>query len=179
MKQISTLLLCLVTYVVTGQAEEKPKEPQYSNTERFSIQSGKLIQKEYSFVSEVKKCTIQILTVKNLITGDSMKAVNLEYMYRGQYTSDTKSATLDSDELDALIESLKVVTEKIKEPVPSTVVEITFTSRSGFKAGCFNLRGKWLVYVRLEQFDTNSVVYMDEEDLGWLVRILGRAKERL
>jgi hypothetical protein len=182
MKQIVLFTLIFSTSLFQCYAQsskEISSEKNQSNAEIFSSRSGTLIQKEFEDIGTIKKCKIQVAKYQDLINGLKSNAVRFEYEYHSTYTSDTKIATLDPDEIDGLIKSLKLIGEKIFPTNPVNYTEVSFKSRSGFAAGCFSGKDKWSTYMKLEQFDTNSYVFMDKEDITQLLTLLEQAKARL
>lgn len=176
-----TLLIIIVSLTAInlsyGQNETKSKE--VSNAEKFSDKSGTLIQKEFLDVGDLKKCKIQIAKYEDLISSQKTNAVRFEFDYVSSYSSDTKLALLDTDEIDGLIKSLKLIQEKVL-PVPATnYTEVSYRSRSGFEAGCFSKKDSWSIYLKLERFDSKSYIFLDKDDLPKLLTLLESAKAKL
>lgn len=176
---IAAFVLC--TNVSFGQAETKAKEldKEISNAEKFSDKAGTLMQKEFIDVGELKRCKIQIAKFTDLISDQKTSAVRFEYSYVSSYSSDTKLALLDLDEVDALINSLKLVQEKVLPTVSTSYTEVSYRSRSGFQAGCFSKKDSWTIFMKLERFDGNSYVFLNKEDLPKLLEIVTQAKSKL
>lgn len=160
-----------------GQTETKAKE--VSNAEKFTDKSGTLIQKEFSDVGDLKKCKIQIAKFEDLISNQKTSAVRFEYDYVSSYSSDTKLALLDADEIDGLIKSLKLIQEKVLPVSATNYTEVSYRSRSGFEAGCFSKKESWNIYLKLERFDSKSYVFLDKDDLPKLLALLETAKSKL
>lgn len=95
------------------------------------------------------------------------------------YSTDTKSAMLDADEIDGLMKSIKLIQEKVLVTTPATYTEVNYRSRSGFEAGCFTSKGSWSCYLKLEKFDGKSYVWINTEDLANLYSILEQAKTKM
>ncbi len=125
---IAAFVLC--TNVSFGQAETKAKEldKEISNAEKFSDKAGTLMQKEFIDVGELKRCKIQIAKFTDLISDQKTSAVRFEYSYVSSYSSDTKLALLDLDEVDALINSLKLVQEKVLPTVSTSLLKYSYRS---------------------------------------------------
>lgn len=176
-----SFVFVIFSIVVIAQqpAAKQLKEQEVSNAEKFSDRAGTLIQKEFIDIGELKKCEVQVAKFTDMINGQKSSAVRFEYEYRSSYTSDTKLALLDEDEIDGLIKSLKIIQEKIIPSVASNYTEVNFRSRSGFQAGCFSKKDSWSAFIKLERFDSNSYVFMEKEDLTKLLDLLLKAKEKL
>ena len=105
--------------------------------------------------------------------------MRFEYESVGKYSTDTKSALLDADEIDGLIKSVKIMQEKIFPSLTSNYTEVSFKSRGGFDAGCYWSKGNWSTYLKLEKYDKDSYVFLDKEDFQILLKLLEQAKARL
>lgn len=176
------LILALVTMTRVSFAQQvtnKAKEQEVSNAEKFSERAGTLVQKEFVNVGVLKKCDIQVAKFTDLIGGQKSSAVRFEYEYKGSYSSDTKVALLDEDEIDGLIKSIKIIQEKVLPTTATNYTEVNFRSRSGFTAGCFSKKESWTAFIKLERFDSNSYVFMDKEDLNQLLALLQQAKSQM
>lgn len=181
MKKIVLILTLITTTSISfaQQAASKAKEQEVSNAEKFSERAGTLVQKEFLDVGVLKKCEIQVAKFTDLISGQKSSAVRFEYEYKSSYSSDTKVALLDEDEIDGLIKSIKIIQEKILPTIAVNYTEVNFRSRSGFIAGCFSKKESWTAFVKLERFDSNSYVFMDKEDLSQLLTLLQQAKSKM
>ena len=178
MKKIALTILCILFLNMTQAQQAINKEK--SNTELFNEKSGKLIQREFINVGVLKKMRIMIFALKDLIDNSSSSALRLEYDSYSSLGSDTKIAILDKDEVDGLIKSLRIIQEKIFPTSPENYTEVTFKSRGGFEAGCFqDAKKKWSVYLKLERFDGKSTVYMESSDMTELISLIEQVKLKL
>lgn len=166
-----------MTSTVFGQTS---KDKEMSNTERFSERSGLLIKKEFADVGEIKKCRIQTMTVTDLVSNESRKALRFEYDYRPfSGLASTKIATLDNDEVDGLDKTLRFVKEKVLGQSPTLYTEYNYTSKGGFGAGCFYSKGKWSIFLKLEKYDSNSYIFLDPENLDQLITFIDFVKGKM
>lgn len=180
MKKIQLIFaLIAITLYSFGQQAAKAKEQEVSNAEKFSERAGSLVQKEFIDIGTLKKCDIQVAKFTDLISGQKSSAVRFEYEYKSSYSSDTKIAMLDEDEIDGLMKSIKIIQEKVLPTSTTNYTEVNFRSRSGFAAGCFSKKNSWTTFMKLEKFDSNSYVWMEKEDLAQLLSLLLQAKEKL
>ncbi|WP_394775436.1 hypothetical protein [Flavobacterium sp.] len=176
MKNYKVILTIFLIISNISFAQISTKEKEISNAEKFTDKSGTLIQKEFIDIGDLKKCKIQTAKFTDLITTQKTSAVRFEYNYISSYSTDNKLALLDSDEIDGLIKSLKLIQEKILPTVPTNYTEISFRSRSGFEAGCFSKKESWDIYLKLERYDGKSYVFLNKEDLPKLLSLLEQAK---
>jgi hypothetical protein len=178
-KTIITLATLFAVVASFSQQVAKAKEQEVSNAEKFSERSGTLVQKEFIDIGTLKKCEIQVAIFTDLISGQKSSAVRFEYESKSSYSSDTKVAILDEDEIDGLIKSIKIIQSKVLPSKASNYTEVNFRSRSGFSAGCFSKKDTWTTFMKLEKYDSNSYVFMEAEDLAELLKILEASKLKL
>lgn len=152
-----------------------------SQTEEFSSQTGSLFQKEFVDVGRVKGLKIQIQRTTDLLSKRSVNGIRFEYDYVTSYGSDTKISVIDKDEIVALETSLLMIKSTIMPSAMPNYTEVTFTSRSGLQAGCFNQAGTadWTPYVKVEKLDSKSYVLLKAEDLDQLIALIQAAKTQL
>lgn len=135
MKMVIKIIFILFVFNISF-AQEKINV--LSNAEIFSSQAGTLIEKEFLDIGRINKTTeIKILKITDMISGDSIKSLRITTDVTGSYSTETKIAQLDSDEIDGLIKSLIIIKENVFNTNASNYTEITFKSRSGFEAGCY------------------------------------------
>lgn len=177
MRKLLFPLLALITMLSTNA--QTTKENEQSNAEKFSARSGTLMRKEFSEIGNLKRCKIQVLYYTDLITNSKQTALKFEYEVASTYSTDTKVAILDTDEIDGLMKSIKILQEKVIVNIPSNYTEAYYRSRSGFEAGCFVSKGSWSCYLKLEKYDGKSYVWLDKEDLPALYTLLEQAKLKM
>ncbi len=178
-KLLITMILTVFFFTVVAQQAAKTKEHEISNAEKFSDRSGSLIQKEFIDIGSLDQCKIQVAKFTDLMNGQKSSAVRFEYEYKSSYSSGTKLALLDADEIDGLIKSIKIIQEKVLPISASNYTEVNFSSRSGFSAGCFSKKDTWTTFMKLEKYDSNSYIFMEKDDLEKLLTILEQAKAKL
>jgi len=175
MKKLLIVLMSIMAFTVSyGQTDTKEKE--LSNAEKFSSKSGTLIEKEFIDVGTLKKAEIKVIHYTDLISNESVSALRFEYEVAGSYSSDTKIASLDADEIDGLIKSIKMMQEKVFTSTPTNYTEVTYKSRGGFEAGCYWSKGDWSTYLKLEKYDGKSYVFLKKDDFPELLTLLEKAK---
>lgn len=174
MKKLVISTIVLLTYIVTwGQKEN------ISNSEVFSSQSGTLIEKEFIDIGKISKTEVQILKITDMISGASIKSLRITTEVKSSYSTDTKIAQLDSDEIDGLIKSLSIIEESIFGTIAPNYTEVTFKSRTGFEAGCFWSRKSWSTYLQVEKNDRKSMVHLNKDDFNAFLDLLVLAKSKI
>ena len=91
---------CLFSLQIYAQTPAKEKEQ--SNAEAFSAKAGTLMQKEFVEIGTIKKAKVQVLYYTDLISNTKTNALKFEYDVVSSYSTDTKVAILDVDEIDVL-----------------------------------------------------------------------------
>lgn len=151
-----------------------------SNAELFSSKAGTLIEKEFIDIGKIGKTEIQILKITDMIDGESICSLRISQEVKDTYSSDTKIAQLDSDEIDGLIKSMNIIKESVFGVNPPNYTEITFRSRSGFEAGCFwSSKVAWSTYLQIKRNDRNSMVFLKRADFDELLILLEIAKNKI
>lgn len=174
-KSIYLFIITLLCMSLSAQTKEK----ELSNAEVFSAKAGTLMQKEFVEIGTLKKCKIQVVYFTDLISNTKQSALKFEYDYVSSYTTDTKAALLDPDEVDGLMKSIKVMQDKVIPNIPVNYTEVYYRSRGGFEGGCFTSKGTWSTYLKLEKFDGKSYVFLNIDDLTTLYTYLEQAKSKL
>lgn len=174
-KIILSLAIVLISLSVYSQSKDK----ELSNAEVFSAKSGVLMQKEFVEIGTLKRCKIQVVYFTDLISNTKQSALKFEYEVASTYSSDTKAATLDPDEVDGLMKSIKLMQDKVIPTTPANYTEVNYRSRGGFEAGCYTSKGTWSTYLKLEKYDGKSYVFLNIEDLATLYSYLEQAKLKL
>lgn len=178
MKTKAILLLILI-FLSVSIVFSQTKEQELSNAEKFSGKAGTLIQKEFIDIGEIKGAKIKVIHYSDLIGETKTSSLRFESESVGKYTSSSKIAVLDSDEIEGLIKSIKIIQEKVFPSTPSSYSEVTFRSRGGFEAGCYWGKDKWETYLKLEKYDKDSYVFLGVEDFPALLALLEAAKLKL
>jgi hypothetical protein len=177
MKRMISVLVATVIGM-HGFAQQN-NEKELSNAEQFSATSGTLIQKVFYAIGELKDCELQVIEYTDLISNAKQKALKLSYDVVSSYSTDTKAAVLDTDEIEGLMKSIKLMQEKVMLTVPTEYTEVSFKSRGGFEAGCFVSKGAWSSYLKLEKYDNKSYVWIKNDDLTALYDLLSQAKLKM
>jgi hypothetical protein len=178
MKRTGLFMLSLLIFsTVIGQLKESPK----SKTDIFSEKAGTLIQTETVPIASIKKLSVKVVHLTDLISGNKIAAVKLETTYSNSLGSDTKVGTIDQDEIADVLKSLIVIQDKLNgQPTIST--DLIYTTRGGVEIGCFTGDDKkltWNLYLKVEKYDGNSYVFLDKDQVRPLVEALQAAKEKL
>lgn len=179
---MKTLTSIIIGLLLSCFAYSQAKiEKQTTAAEQFSATAGTLIEKQFVDIGKVKGVSVQIMKIKDLNTGVSKTALRFEYDYKSSYTSDTKVATLDLDEIDGLLKSMTNLKTTVFSSTRDVYTEVTFRSRTGFEAGAYYDvdKAKWVAYVKLEKFDGNSEVFLNTDDFTSMLSLVEQAKAKM
>lgn len=177
MKFTITTAVFLVSLQLFAQTPAKEKE--LSNAEVFSAKAGALMQKEFVEIGTIKKAKIQVLYYTDLISNTKTNALKFEYDVASTYSTDTKVAILDVDEIDGLMKSIKLMQDNVMLTIPANYTEVYYRSRGGFECGCFTSKGAWSCYLKLEKYDGKSYVWLESADLTVVYGFLEQANAKM
>jgi hypothetical protein len=173
----------LLSFLNSAPAFGQTKEKLLTEAEQFSSQAGTLIERQFIEIGKVKGIEVKVLKYQDLNSGLGKSALRFEFQYRSTnaYTTDTKVASLDVDEIEGLIKSIKNLQASVFPTTRTVYTEITFRSRTGFEAGAyFSLeKGRWSAYLQLERFDKNSLVFLTTDDFSALLDLIEQAKAKM
>jgi len=172
-------LMIVLAYVGSTFCQEAEKEKSKSEVAAFSAQDGVLLQKEFIDVGIFNKCKVQTVIFTDLLAGSKRTGLRLEYEVKGSYRTDTKIVMLDPEEVDALIESMKIIENQILPSRKTSYTEVAYTSRDGFQAGCFWSDGKWSAFLKLKRFDNDSYVWFKATEIPALLALLEEVRVEL
>jgi len=132
-------------------------------------------------IGKVKGVEVKVLIYKDLNSGTSKSALRFEYEYKSSYSTDSKIASLDADEIDGLVKSIKNQQTNVFPTTREIYTEVTYRSRTEFEAGAYYSpdKGKWTTYVQLEKYDRNSLVFLTPEDFVTLLAFIEQAKLKM
>jgi hypothetical protein len=173
--------LLVISIIITSLFNSfgQTKEQEISKADKFSSKAGTLIEKEFIDVGSVNKAKIRVIHYKDFISNDVLSAVRFELEVTSSISTDTKIASLDSDEIEGLIKSIKIMEDNVFNSKPTNYKEVTFKSRGGFESGCFWSKGEWSTYLKLEKFDNKSYVFLKRNEYPELLSLIEKAKSML
>ena len=153
------LLFIVIMLFAANVFSQKEKAKEQSNADIFSAKEGSLIQKEFIQIGSLKGIKLSIMYITDLKTNEKLNALRFEYEYSGSYSTTTKIAVLDVDEVSALQTSIKFITDKIFPTAAQNYTEVAFKSRGGFEAGCYSKEDSWKTYLQLDKYDSKSLFF--------------------
>lgn len=174
-------ILMLVSGPLCAQdLKDKAAATPSSEADIFSAQAGTLIEKQFAEIGSVRGVQVKVLRLTDIISGKKVSSLRFEYAVKGNYTTDTKIAALDSDEIDGLIKSINTLESKVFTTQRDVYTEVTFQSRSGFQCGAYYEveKNEWKPYLQIEKYG-KSTVFITKIDLIQLLGLVEEAKKKM
>lgn len=182
MKKIILFFLLLLSANFTAIAQEKQNnEPESkSNSVAFLAKDGTLIQKDFYQIAAIKGVGCEVLIIKDLISNKKIGCLRLKTTYYSSYST-TYIGTLDADEIDACVQSLQYIKEKLIPSTPETYTEVEYKTRDGVKIGayCEGGQNKWTVYVQTKSYTNRSEEFLDSSNIDKLINAMITAKQTI
>jgi hypothetical protein len=177
----SFIIPCVILLIQVAAFGQKELISAKSKADLFSEKTGTLVQRETTLIGSLKSLDVKTMVIKDLLSNTDITAVRLETVYVSSISRDTKIGTFDKDEIDAVLKTLSIIKGKLDQEATADYTEVTFKSRGGVSLGCFTSGKKkdWSLYLRLEEFDGNSYVFLKKEDIGELENLMTKAKANL
>lgn len=179
-------LLIAITFlayvnVMYAQQPLKSTEPE-SKVELALLSKGALIKKEFIplgyLQAKYNKAEVEIIKIEDLVKGTKTYGVVVKFEYSTTYSTDTKSAYIDQDEIDELMNVLKKMNEITSNNTPTNYTEVIYACRSGYELGAFYSKSKlWTFYMKLEKYDKNSFISLEKDAILTFQLLLEKAKE--
>lgn len=174
MKQI--LIIIILIFLSERVLSQEKTQNARSQAEIFWTTPGRLIEKQFLIIGEVKGMSVQVLKMKDLNSGITMSALRFD---RTSITgTPTRIAILDSDEIEGLLKSLITIVSSVYPSNRKTYTEVGFRSRTGFEAGVY-YKNRWHGFVKLDEYSDDSQLLLDAQDFSLLMALIQTAKGKL
>ena len=179
MKKILLLALSMVL-CIGGFAQETKGNDSKSKTVEFLKKDGALLKKEFFDIGNISYGNTIIVKFQNILITDVVSkskvgALRLEIEYT--------SSMLDSDELEACIQSVKYLRDNVINQRATTHTECEYRSRDGVLIGVHsNLRNPekpWTFYVQAESYTSSSRETLSLDKIDELISLLEKAQAQL
>lgn len=176
MKRILFFLLVAVLAVPTfAQSLEKDKSD--SKAVAFSSRQGSLITKVYYPLGDVKGVDFEVLLLIDELKNEKMACLRLKTY--SSATEDDYIGTLDADEIDACIQSLTYIKDKMLPTTPEMYTECEYKSKDGIRMGAFWGSKGWSTFVYTAGYTSRSAKFLKEADLPVIIEKLNSAKGKI
>lgn len=177
MKKVTLLLLLSIFVSASSFAQAKDEVPESkSKAVEFMTADGSFLVKEFYDLQKIKGVECQVLIMNNVVSGKKMGCLRLETQYPSQYSNDSYIGTLDSDELDACIQSLEYIKNTLLPSAPAVYTEAEYKTNDGVKFGAYYNKGKWTAFVYTKSYTSRSAVFLDVENIDSFIAVMQQAK---
>ncbi|MDE7166635.1 MAG: hypothetical protein K2O17_06370 [Bacteroidaceae bacterium] len=180
MKHLFVTLMCILLACspILAQTQAKDEIPESrSKSLEFLKVDGTFIVKEFYDLQKVKGVGCQVLIMTNTVSGIKMGCLRLETNYRSQYSNDSYIGTLDSDELDACIQSLEYIKNTLLPSNPEVYTEAEYKTIDGVKFGAYFNKGKWTAFVYTKGYTSRSSEFLGADNIDSFIEVMRQAKQ--
>jgi hypothetical protein len=148
-----------------------------SNSEAFADAPGRILEKEMITIGALdvkynfqrQSMNINALVMRDLMTDEVRSCLVFELIKK------TKFAFIDPDEISLISNMIKLMEEQFINSMRTNYTELVVNTRGGTEAGCFIDEDKWIVFLRLDKSEENTIIEIRTEDLPKFSELLGKA----
>lgn len=179
MRKVVFALLVAVFATMTAFAQEQAKDAvpeSKSKAVEFLKTDGSLLIKEFYDLEKIKGVECQVLVITNVVSKKKIGCLRLETKYSSSYSSDSYIGTLDSDELDACIQSLQYIKDTLLPSTPEVYTEVEYKTNDGVKFGAYFANNKWTAYVYTKGYTSRSAAFINAENIDKFIAVMQQAK---
>lgn len=179
MRKLLALFGCFLVGVMALMAQEKAKDEipeSKSKAIEFLKADGTFLLKEFYDLPKVKGVDNQVLVMTNIVTGAKVGCLRVETHYRSQYSNDDYIGTLDADELDACIKSLKYIKDTLLPSTPQVYTEAEYKTNDGVKLGAYYARNKWTAFIYTKGYTSRSAEFLGADNIDAFIDVMNQAK---
>ena len=179
MKNLIFLLLCPLLAISTAYAQVPNKEDipvSKSKSVEFLKADGTFIVKEFYDLAKIRGVECQVLIMTNVVSKKKLGCLRLETTYSSSYSTDNYIGTLDSDELDACIQSLDYIKNTLLPSTPETYTEAEYKTTDGVKFGAYFSNNKWTAFVYTKSYTNRSAAFLGVDNIDSFIELMRHAK---
>lgn len=179
MKRLLSILTVL--FIATGAYAQSHTSESSSKTLQFLEAGGSFMVKEFYDLATVKGVDCKVLIITDAVSEKKIGCMRLETK---DYSSATRSTetyvgTLDSDELDACIQSLSYMKDSLLPSPRETYTEAEYRTRDKVTIGAYfdTHKQEWTAYVLTKSYTSRSMKFFDAESLELLKEEMVKARD--
>lgn len=168
---VLSVMVCAVSFAQTEEKDEVTTSA--SKTLQFMKKDGSFIKRETIALPNAGPIKCEVLVLTDILNGSKLACMRLivERYVSATYGTDTYIGTLDSDEIDAVIQCISHMIDSEFNTTPELYTEIAYKSRDGIQVGAYyspsDKKAKWSPFVYTQK-TTRSRVYPSVEALEQL-----------
>lgn len=174
-KFLFSLLVAVLAIPAFAQSLEKDKSD--SKAVAFSSRQGALITKVFYPIGDVKGVNFEVLLMVDELKQEKIACLRLKTY--SSVTEDDYIGTLDADEIDACMQSLAYIKDKLLPTTPEMYTECEYKSKDGIRMGAFSSSKEWSSFVYTKSYTSRSAKFLKEEDLPVIIEKLSEAKQKI
>lgn len=174
-KFLFSLLVAVLAIPAFAQSLEKDKSD--SKAVAFSSRQGALIAKVFYPIGDVKGVNFEVLLMVDELKQEKIACLRLKTY--SSVTEDDYIGTLDADEIDACMQSLAYIKDKLLPTTPEMYTECEYKSKDGIRMGAFSSSKGWSSFVYTKSYTSRSAKFLKEEDLPVIIEKLSEAKQKI
>ena len=174
-KFLFSLLVAVLAIPAFAKILEKDKSD--SKAVAFSSRQGALITKVFYPIGDVKGVNFEVLLMVDELKQEKIACLRLKTY--SSVTEDDYIGTLDADEIDACMQSLAYIKDKLLPTTPEMYPECEYKSKDGIRMGAFSSSKGWSSFVYTKSYTSRSAKFLKEEDLPVIIEKLSEAKQKI
>lgn len=198
-------MVCYTSFAQTPRSQPKPeKEEPGTKFEKLLLRKGIVLVKQFYDIGSIQgmynsRMKLVAATVMASSEIGKVYALRFDKPASGEYKND-QSGVIDFDEmvsLEAALERMISLSSEIKDQVkgqPPTMpsmsetmqaepagnhLEVVFSTRGGVHAGFFQSGTQLVGFIAVNEYSSDSTVYLPIDQLGFLKSLISKAKEKL
>lgn len=184
MKKYSAIIaLLLCGFLSFAQTEKNTEDKSKSKALEFLSKDGSFILKEFYELGTVKGVNCEVLIITDVVKNEKIGCLRVETSHYVSYSygSDTYTGTLDYDELDACVKSIRYIQETLLPSSPEVYTESEYKTRDNVKVGAYYdvSKSKWTAYMYTKGYTSKSAEFFDSSNLTELCDLMEKAKSMI
>lgn len=174
MKKFFLFLSIMLSINVFSEEHTKSE----SKTVDFLSENGTFIQKEYYELPKVKGIEFSVLVLTDLMSTRKMGCLRLKTKEYKTYSTQEYIGTLDADEIDACLQCLNLLKDKVITSSPSVYTETEYKTRDGVIVGSFynTSKSQWTAYIQTKSYIQESFTSINSDNIPEIIDRLKQAK---
>lgn len=173
MKNIVFLSTFLFFFSIGCHAQSEIAIKSDSKITAFRDQYGSLMKEETYNLGEINRIKYDVIVYTDLIKNEKVAGLQVT-------TSDSRYSYfgyLDSDEIDAAVQTLNYIRDNILGTTPSVPTKIEYNTRDKVRIGISaEANGNWVAYVFAHSYDKNTKTTFVSYDIPKMIEVMTRAQ---
>lgn len=178
------LIVLLASLSIVANAQDEQNEKSKNQVDEFLAKDGVLRTKEFYPLGSVGDVKFENLIVRDVVSGKKIGVLTVETSNYSSVETERYIGSLDVDEIDGCIKSLKYIKDIVAQTPPRTVTEFEYETKDGVRFGCYNKTDKkgagyWVLYIKTKKYISRSSELLPLEKINDVIAIFEKAKLEL